>query len=752
MTVTVTAVNDAPVAFDDADSISEDGTSTVGVLANDSDVEGDTLTIQSVTQGANGSVVDNGDGTLTYTPNPDWNGVDTFTYTVSDGALTDTATVTVTVTAVNDAPVAVDDLDSIAEDGSSTVDVLANDSDVEGDTLTIQSVTQGVNGSVVDNGDGTVTYTPAADWNGVDTFTYTVSDGALTDTATVTVTVTAVNDAPVAVDDSDGILEDDSSTVDVLANDSDVEGDTLTVQSVTQGVNGSVVDNGDGTVTYTPDPDWNGVDSFTYTVSDGALTDTATVTVTVTAVNDAPVAVDDSDGILEDDSSTVDVLANDSDVEGDTLTIQSVTQGVNGSVVDNGDGTVTYTPTGDWNGVDSYTYTVTDGAATAVGTVTITVVPVNDAPVAADDGASTNEDTAVLVPVLLNDSDIDGDVVSIQSVTQGADGSVVDNGDGTITYTPDADFNGIDSFTYMISDGAGGLDTASVTVGVGAINDAPVAGDDVASGAEDTSVTVDVLANDSDVDGDVLTVASLTAPANGTLVDNGDGTITYTPDPDWNGTDSFGYTVSDGVATATASVTVTIAPVNDFPVAAADATSVVEDGVVTVDVLANDVDVDGDTLFVLSIVQPPNGSVTDNGDGTVTYTPNPDWNGTRLVRLHGVRRGAHRYGHRHRHGVGGERRPDRRRRRCERGRGSAGHVQRHRQRRGCRRGRVVGGEPDATGKRCGDRQWRRHGHLQPGHRLERQRQLHLHGERWRSHRYRFCHDDRGRGQRRPDGH
>ena len=331
--------------------------------------------------------------------------------------------------------------------------------------------------------------------------------------------------------------------------------------------------------------------------------------------------------ILEDDSSTVDVLANDSDVEGDTLTIQSVTQGVNGSVVDNGDGTVTYTPTGDWNGVDSYTYTVTDGAATAVGTVTITVVPVNDAPVAADDGASTNEDTAVLVPVLLNDSDIDGDVVSIQSVTQGADGSVVDNGDGTITYTPDADFNGIDSFTYMISDGAGGLDTASVTVGVGAINDAPVAGDDVASGAEDTSVTVDVLANDSDVDGDVLTVASLTAPANGTLVDNGDGTITYTPDPDWNGTDSFGYTVSDGVATATASVTVTIAPVNDFPVAAADATSVVEDGVVTVDVLANDVDVDGDTLFVLSIVQPPNGSVTDNGDGTVTYTPNPDWNG-----------------------------------------------------------------------------------------------------------------------------
>ena len=225
------------------------------------------------------------------------------------------------------------------------MNVLANDSDVEGDTLTMQSVTQGSNGSVVDNGDGTVTYTPNPDWNGVDTFTYTVSDGALTDTAMVTVTVTAVNDAPVAVDDSDGILEDGSSTVDVLANDSDVEGDTLTIQSVTQGSNGSVVDNGDGTVTYAPAPGWNGVDSYTYTVSDGALTDTATVTVAVGAVNDPPVAVDDSDSISEDGTSTVDVLANDSDVEGDTLTIQSVTQGANGSVVDNGDGTVTYTPT-----------------------------------------------------------------------------------------------------------------------------------------------------------------------------------------------------------------------------------------------------------------------------------------------------------------------------------------------------------------------------------------------------------------------
>ena len=242
------AANTPPVAVDDSGTANEDSGVSIDVVANDTDADGDILSVQSVTQGSNGSVVDNGDGTVTYTPDPDWNGVDTFGYTVGDGrGGTDTGMVTVTVTPVNDEPVAVDDSDSIAEDGSSTVDVVVNDSDVDGDILSVLSVTQGSNGSVTDNGDGTVTYTPDADWNGVDSFTYTVTDGALTDTATVTVTVAAVNDAPVAVDDSDGISEDGSSTVDVLANDSDVDGDILSVQSVTQGSNGLVTDNGDGT-------------------------------------------------------------------------------------------------------------------------------------------------------------------------------------------------------------------------------------------------------------------------------------------------------------------------------------------------------------------------------------------------------------------------------------------------------------------------------------------------------------------------
>jgi hypothetical protein len=523
---------------DDFDSILEDGSSTVDVLANDTDVENDPLTVVSVTQGANGSVTDNGDGTLTYTPDPDWNGVDSFTYTVSDGELTDTATVTVTVTAVNDAPVAVDDNTGTDEDVALPVAPLLNDTDVDGDSLSVDSFTQPANGTVTDNGDDTLTYTPDGDWNGTDSFTYTVTDGQATDSATVWVVVAPVNDAPVAADEAVATDEDTAVVISVLANDFDVDGDILTVESVTQGSNGTVADNGDGTVTYTPAQDWNGTDSFTYTVTDGALTDTATVTVVVGGVNDAPVAVDDVDTVTEDGSVIVDVVANDTDVDGDALAVVSVTQGANGSVTDNGDGTVTYTPDPDWNGVDSFTYTVSDGLLTDTATVTITVTAVNDAPVAVDDADSIPEDGSSTVDVLANDLDVDGDVVFVVSVVQPANGVVVDNGDGTLTYTPDPDWHGVDSFSYLISDGALTA-TATVTITVTAVNDAPVAVDDADTIPEDGSSTIDPIANDSDVDGDTLSVESVTQAANGTVVINGDGTVTYTPDADWHGTDLY---------------------------------------------------------------------------------------------------------------------------------------------------------------------------------------------------------------------
>jgi hypothetical protein len=242
-------------------------------------------------------------------------------------------------------------------------------------------------------------------------------------------------------------------------------------------------------------------------------------------------------------------------------------------VVNNGDGTVTYTPNSNFNGADSFTYTVSDGnGGSDTGTVTVNVTPVNDPPTANDDSVTTSEDTAVTIDVLANDVDPDGDPLSISATTSASRGTLVSNGDGTITYTPNANVSGADSFTYTTSDGNGGSATATVNVTISSVNDAPVAVNDVATTTEETPVTIDVLANDSDVDGDALTVSSVSVPGNGTVVIGGIN-VSYTPNAGFVGTDTFTYTAADGHGgAATALVTVTVTSRNEPPVADASAT------------------------------------------------------------------------------------------------------------------------------------------------------------------------------------
>ena len=407
---------------------------------------------------------------------------------------------------------------------------------------------------------------------------HSVSEGVV-DSYTVGATSCSggpANNPPVASDDVVVTLEDTAVIVDVVANDTDPDAnlDPVSVNTTCVGcagpVDGGLTNNGDGTFVYTPNPDFNGSDGFVYEVCDTlGLCDTATVTVTVTAVNDPPVASDDVAVTLEDTAVTVDVVANDSDVDGDALVVTNLGSPANGVVVDNGDGTVTYTPDPGFVGSDTFTYTANDATADSnTATVTVTVTAVNDPPVASDDVVVTLEDTAVIVDVVANDTDPDAnlDPVSVNTTCVGCagpvDGGLTNNGDGTFVYTPNPDFNGSDGFVYEVCDTLGLCDTATVTVTVTAVNDPPVASDDVAVTLEDTAVTVDVVANDSDVDGDALVVTNLGSPANGVVVDNGDGTVTYTPDPGFVGSDTFTYTANDATADSnTATVTVTVTAV-----------------------------------------------------------------------------------------------------------------------------------------------------------------------------------------------
>lgn len=360
----------------------------------------------------------------------------------------------------NGGPVAVSDTVTLAEDTSATVAVLANDLDPDEDVLSIAAVTQPAQGTVTINGDS-ILYTPTENYFGADQFTYTVTDGELSATTNVSVMVTAVNDAPVANEDTAQGTEDESLVIDVLANDSDLENDTLSVSSVSNPNHGvALISN--GRITYTPNTDFNGLDSFTYTLTDGVDTATALVTLSVNPVNDAPVAMNDTVTMNEDAVVTIQPLLNDTDVDGDQLTIQSVAVPANGSAVLNGQ-SITYTPHSNYSGVDSFSYTISDGAATAVGTIRIDIAPVNDVPTAGDDKAFTQAAQVVNIDVLVNDTDLDGDTLVISSVTQGAQGSV-DLLDNQLVYTPLVDFMVSDTFTYTVSDGNGGSASATVTV------------------------------------------------------------------------------------------------------------------------------------------------------------------------------------------------------------------------------------------------------------------------------------------------
>ena len=403
--------------------------------------------------------------------------------------------------------------------------MLANTSDVDGDTLSVSGLTvDGGTETLVDNEDGTWTYTPPVDFNGTVGLSYSVSDGTVETAASADITIAAVNDAPdvdMASPVSLSVAEDGTLLInedDLLANANDIEGDTLSVSGVTVD-SGTANGNGDGTWTFTPDADFNGSVTLSYSVGDGMNSVANAGTITVTAVNDAPDTLADSAGTNEDSAVAIlasALLSNDSDVEGDTLTLTGVSNAVNGGVALDGNGDVVFTPDADFNGSASFDYTVSDGnGGTATQTVAVTVAAVNDAPVAITDSTSASEDTAVTIlasALLANDSDIDGDTLSISSVSNAVNGAVALDGNGDVVFTPAADFNGAATFDYVVSDGNGGTATQTVSVDVTAVNDAPVVSAMTAVLAMGASVTVaasDLLANATDVEGDSLSVSNV---------------------------------------------------------------------------------------------------------------------------------------------------------------------------------------------------------------------------------------------------
>jgi hypothetical protein len=580
---TVNDVNRAPVAVDDSDATVQDQAVVIDVLGNDSDADGDALTTVSTTTPANGTAAINADDTVTYTPDAGFVGDDSFDYTIEDGyGGSATATVNVAVANVNDPPVvdAVPDQGNLEND-SASLQIVA--SDVDGPNPLSYSATGLPPALTIDPGTGLITGTVSYDAvahpaiQDIYTVTVEVSDGLATTPVSFDWTITDVNRVPVAVDDSASTTHDTPVNIDVLTNDSDADGDALAVSGVSAAANGTVVVNVDNTLTYTPDTGFVSSDSFSYTIEDG-FGGSATATVTVDVTNQAPTAVDDVYGTQQDQPLNIaapGVLANDSDADGDALTAVLQSNTSSGVLALNADGSFSYTPSAGFIGQDSFTYVANDGIVDSnPATVTINVAEVNLPPVVDNPGPqSSDEGAAVSLQIVA--SDPNGDALGY-SATGLPPGLGIGAGSGLISGTVSFDAvahpdpSAVYPVTVSVSDGANPAQTVSFDWTVFDINRVPVAVDDSATTQIDTPVTVDVLANDSDADGDVLTVVSTTTPPNGSAAINADGTVTYTPNTGFTGNDAFDYTIEDGfggVATAAVTVTVVAGPPVDLDIA-----------------------------------------------------------------------------------------------------------------------------------------------------------------------------------------
>ncbi|WCM66845.1 tandem-95 repeat protein [Vibrio parahaemolyticus] len=542
-------------------------------------------------------------GVATISPTADWNGSEALTFTATDPSGESVSqTVNFTVAPVVDIEA---DSTNVVEDTPTIINVLGNDTFEGKDKVVSLDAENGPkNGTVIVNNDGTVTYTPNDNYVGKDTFTYIVTSGGVSESTTVEVNVTPVNDAPVAKDDIATTQEDTAVTIDVLPNDSDVDGDKLSIESASVPKEQGTVEVVNGKLVFTPAENFNGDAEITYTVTDGALTDQATVKVTVNAVNDTPVVESNvADQTLAEDFTpyTIDLNTVFSDVDNVDGELKFSVSGNSNIQVAIVNGIATITPTADWNGSETLTFTATDPSGESVNqTVDFTVTPVADI---VADKATVVEDTPTIIKVLGNDT-FEGDdkVVSLDAENGPKNGTVIVNNDGTVTYTPDDNYVGKDTFTYIVTSG-GVSESTTVEVNVTPVNDAPVAKDDIATTQEDTAVTIDVLPNDSDVDGDKLSIQSATVPEAQGKVEIVEGKLVFTPAENFNGDAEITYTVTDGSLTDQAKVTVTVNPVDDAPTIKVDAVeSITEDAVSTDTVVATltvrDTDTPEDQLTV----------------------------------------------------------------------------------------------------------------------------------------------------------
>ena len=630
ITFNVNSVNDSPIAQDRSITINEDESTSGTLIISDAD---HASLVVSIVQGAqNGQLIINNQGQYSYTPQANYYGIETIVVSVCDALnACDAATITIQISSVEDAPVASNDAVIVVENTNVSGDISLNDTDGDNDALSFTALNLPSQGTWSLNPSGVFSYLPSAGFLGEEYIDYQVCDETgRCDTATLTINVVTANTAPSAINSDFTLTEDTPLSQSLTAFLTDAEGGSFTYSTLTAPAFGSIQWLPGNTFVYTPLFNFAGTDNFTYRVCDsGNLCAEATVSLVITAVNDAPILVYDALSLNEDTGLTASIASNDIEAEGETIQYVLTGTASNGTITLSASGLLSYVPTENFFGTETVTYSACDpNNNCSTGILTLEVLAVNDAPVAQNAAYSTDEDTSVSGSLLFYVQDAENDVLTYTTNSS----SLQIDSNGEFSFNPPSNFFGEIIIDYTVCDAAQSCSTADITFNVNSINDAPIAFDDFMTILEDESATLLLSSNDIEVENESLTYVLTSESSLGEVLLSSSGELTFTPDAHSSGSETLLVSICDTQgACSTSTVFIEVTPVNDAPIVNNIVLQTQEDIAISGTVVGSIIEVENEAITFTALGTSSLGNFSLQSDGSYFFTPNTNAFGNETI-------------------------------------------------------------------------------------------------------------------------
>jgi len=632
LSISVVNVNDAPNAPNFSFTTNEDNALS-GTASGITDVDNSNLIISLLTPAQHGVFTISSNSGYSYIPNPNYFGNETLTYQVCDAlGLCSTGQFFIQVNGIQDTPQVSGESLATIQGNMLTGNLSLNDFDGDGDALTYTALNLPLNGTYTLNANGSFSYTANIAFIGTEIIQYTVCDNfGNCSSASLTIDVLTSNTAPLANVLSTSTNEDQILQATLLNSVTDEQGGAMQFTTIVSPAHGTITWNNNGSFNYSPNPNYVGSDSFTYQVCDnGGLCDQSQVLISVITVNDAPQIGADVLNAYEDENAAINIALNDADADGDPISYSIIVSSVNGIASLGANGQINYTPNDNYWGIDSIVYAACDSYNSCTqATLHITIASVNDAPDAMSAAFQIAEDQLLNGSIASFVSHADSEPLFLGTINSPEHGTLTISSSGVFSYVPYSNYFGEDQFTYIACDDFGACDSATVSINIAAQNDIPTPGDDSLETTEDSSIEINLAANDSDIENDVLTYALSQTSQLGTINLSSSGILSFTPNTNSFGSELIEISVCDaGGLCVQSSLTIFVESINDLPILVSPVFTMNEDGVLADDLASYAFDVEDNNLAFQVIAQSENGLVVVNTNGSFAYTPNSNFNGT----------------------------------------------------------------------------------------------------------------------------